>query len=245
MQWRHRAQRWDQLGATQIGKVIDAVLGECGEPAGAVAVDLGCGSGQVTLPLGRRCAHVLAVDINPHAIAMLVSRAEHERVANIQAVSAPVETVELPAASVDLVVSNYALHHLRDADKRQLIERCYRWLRPGGRLVIGDMMFGRGRDRTDREIIREKVAGLARRGPGGWWRIFKNGWRFLLRFQERPLTPDAWESIVRATGFTNLKTLRVVSEACVVAATKPSASPRGPGIAARRPRQPDELKLRS
>ena len=220
--WRRRAESWDREGSTQLSKVVDAVLAECGETSGAVAVDLGCGSGQVTVPLARRCSHILAVDIDPHAIEILTARTEREGITNIQALANPVETLELGPESVDLVVSNYALHHLRDADKRQLISRSFGWLRPGGRLVIGDMMFGRGSDPADRQIIWDKVRELAGRGPGGWWRIVKNAGRFMFRFQEKPLMPAAWESIVREAGFVNVKTSRVVAEACVISATKPS-----------------------
>jgi ubiquinone/menaquinone biosynthesis C-methylase UbiE len=220
--WRRRAESWDREGSTQLSKVVDAVLAECGETSGAVAVDLGCGSGQVTVPLARRCSHILAVDIDTRAIEILTARTARERITNIQAVANPVETLELGPESVDLVVSNYALHHLRDADKRQLIGKSFGWLRPGGRLVIGDMMFGRGSDPSDREIIRQKLRELAGRGPGGWWRIVKNGCRFMFRFQEKPLMPAAWESIVREAGFVNVKTSRVVAEACVISATKPS-----------------------
>jgi ubiquinone/menaquinone biosynthesis C-methylase UbiE len=201
-------------------RVVRALLAKCGETSDTVAVDLGCGSGQVTVPLARSCRHVVAIDIDTHAIELLSARATREAVTNIQAVVHPAETLDLGSESVDLVVSNYALHHLRDADKRMLIERSFRWLRPGGRLVIGDMMFGRGADPADREIIWEKVRELIRRGPGGWWRIVKNGSRFLLRLQEKPLRPGAWESIIREAGFTNVRTSRVVAEACVISATK-------------------------
>jgi SAM-dependent methyltransferase len=220
--WRRRAESWDREGSTQLGNVVDAVLAECGETSGAVAVDLGCGSGQVTVPLARSCSHILAVDIDTRAIEILTARTAREGITNIQAVANPVETLELGPESVDLVVSNYALHHLRDADKRQLISRSFGWLRPGGRLVIGDMMFGRGSDPADRQIIWDKLRELAGRGPGGWWRIVKNGCRFMFRFQEKPLMPAAWESIVREAGFVNVRTSRVVAEACVISATKPS-----------------------
>lgn len=224
--WRGRAETWDREGSAGLGTVVDAVVARAGKTAGAVAVDLGCGSGQVTFPLARSCSHVLAVDIDTNAIEMLVARAGREGVDNIQAVAQPVETLDLEPESVDLIVSNYALHHLRDADKQSLIERTLVWLRPGGRLVIGDMMFGRGTNRADREIIRQKVRALVRRGLGGWWRIVKNAWRFLLRFQEKPLRPDAWETIVREAGFANVRTSRVVGEACVISARKlPGASP--------------------
>lgn len=53
------------------------------------------------------------------------------------------------------------LSRLPDADKRALTARAARWLCPGGRLVIADMMFGRGGSRRDRAILRQKVAALA------------------------------------------------------------------------------------
>src|SRR5207244_2896459 len=67
----------------------------------------------------------------------------------------------------DLVVSNYALHHLTDDDKVALVARASRWLRPGGRLVVADMMFGRGASERDRAIIRHKPGGLGRPATGG------------------------------------------------------------------------------
>jgi SAM-dependent methyltransferase len=218
--WRHRAERWDQEGSSQLSKVVDLVVASCADLEGAVAVDLGCGTGQVSFPLASSCSHVLAVDIDEQAIAILAARAGKEGVANVQPLAHPIETLDLDPGSVDLVVSNYALHHLRDADKRQVVERSFAWLRPGGRLVIGDMMFGRGVDPADRQIIRQKIRDLGRRGPGGWWRIAKNSYRFVFRFQEKPLVPGAWEAIVRDAGFVELRTARVVAEACVISATK-------------------------
>ncbi len=198
-----------------------AVVATCGYMPDGVAVDLGCGSGQVTLPLARGYAHVLGIDISADAIELLAQHAGAEGITNLQAVAHPLETLDLPAGSIDLVVSNYALHHLRDADKRRLIERTYAWLRPGGRLVIGDIMLGRGLDPVDREIIATKLQALARRGPSGWWRIVKNCVRFVLRIQEKPLTQSKWESILREAGFVSVAANRVVAEACVISATKP------------------------
>ena len=59
--------------------------------------------------------------------------------------------------------------------------RGQQWLRPGGRLIVADMMFGRGGTSEDRAIIRSKVCALARKGIGGWWRIAKNSYRYLVR----------------------------------------------------------------
>jgi SAM-dependent methyltransferase len=229
MLWGRRAQRWERHGAAGLTKVVRTLLAKCGETSDAVAIDLGCGSGQVTFPLARRCRHVVAVDVDSHAIEMLRGRATREGVTNVQAVVQPIETLDLDPGSVDLVVSNYALHHLRDVDKRALVERSFDWLRPGGRVVIGDMMFGRGADRTDRQIIWGKVRVLIRRGPAGWWRVVKNAARFTFRIQDKPLKPAEWEAIVRRAGFSDVEIARVVAEGCVISAVKPADEAVGNG----------------
>lgn len=220
--WRARAQRWNEQGSLRLREVIDAVLARSPVHPDAVVLDLGCGSGQLTLPLARDAARVLAVDVSAEATQMLEERAGREGISNIKTLARPIEKLEFEPESFDLVVSNYALHHLRDIDKQAALAKAYRWLHPGGRLVVGDMMFGRGVNRRDREIIRSKVKALAARGPAGWWRIVKNGVRFALRFQEKPLSASAWENMAAKAGFTDMTITPVVAEASVMSAIKPA-----------------------
>jgi SAM-dependent methyltransferase len=221
--WSRRADSWETAGSTGLTEVVAAVLRECRAslPAGAVAVDLGAGSGQVTIPLASSCSRILAIDVCGPLLGRLATKAVAQGIGNIQSLTHPIETLDLPPASLDLVVSNYALHHLRDVDKQRLLERSYRWLRPGGRLVIGDMMFGRGGAAEDRAVIASKAGAFLRRGPGGWWRLLKNAAQFGLRVWEKPLPPDRWEALVRRAGFQDVVVGRVVSEACVLTATRP------------------------
>lgn len=222
LMWGRRMATWDDHGSAGLGPVVAAVLATCGRRPGVTAVDLGCGSGQVTIPLARRCDRVVGVDVSPAAIELLTEKTRMEGVANVDGLAQPVETLQLAPGTVDLIVSNYALHHLRDADKHALLRRARTWLRPGGRLVIGDMMFGRGAQPADRPIIARKVRSLAARGPAGWWRIAKNAVRFGLRLGEKPWPAERWEAAVAGSGFDEVSTARIVSEACVLSATKPS-----------------------
>lgn len=48
---------------------------------------------------------------------------------------------EAPDASYDAVVTSLALHHLSDVWKAVALQRIFRWLRPGGRLVLIDVVF--------------------------------------------------------------------------------------------------------
>lgn len=227
--WGRRADTWDDEGSAGLTKVVSAVVDTCRPADDAVAVDLGCGSGQVTIPLAARVRRVLAIDLSRPLIARLTTKLRAAGVGNVTPVTRPIESLDLAPGSVDLVVSNYALHHLRDADKARLMRRSYQWLRPGGRLVIGDMMFGRGANPQDRQIIAVKARSLLGRGPAGWWRLAKNAWRFSLRLGEKPLPASRWESLARAAGFSGVGTRRVVAEACVLTATKPDGAAPGPG----------------
>ena len=219
--WSGRVASWHQHGSVGLVAVTAAVLQAAEAAPGQVAADLGCGTGQLSLPLARAGAEVIAVDVSPAMIRQLESEARRGGVPSLTGVALPIEDLALPAASIDLVVSNYALHHLRDADKGRVVTAAYGWLRPGGRLIIADMMFGRGTTSRDREIIRSKVVTLARKGPGGWWRIAKNCVRYLARVQERPVSMDTWTAILARSGFTEVTARAIVAEAGLVTGRRP------------------------
>jgi SAM-dependent methyltransferase len=221
--WGNRASSWDHGASHNPGlvKVVERVLTEADPSPECSAVDLGCGSGQVTLALAKRCRSVLGVDVSKEMIDLLLENARKEGLSNVNGRAVPIEHLGLPEGSVDLVVSNYAMHHLRDRDKQAAVSSAAKWLRPGGKLVVGDMMFGRGGDARDREIIESKLALLVRKGPGGWWRIIKNGGRYLARLQERPVSMAAWAAMFRRAGLISVEELPVVNEAAVVRGTKP------------------------
>src|SRR5260370_24147002 len=83
----------------------------------------------------------------------LRAEARRQGLSTLDAIALPVEKLDLPPASADLIVSSYALHHLRDPDKARLVAAALTWLRPGGRLLIADIMLGRGGSSRDREIL--------------------------------------------------------------------------------------------
>lgn len=186
-------------------------------------LDLGCGTGQISLPLAAQGADVVGIDVSPAMAERLRSEAALRGLSSVTVVARPIEELAFQPGTFDLIVSSYALHHLRDPDKARLVRACYHWLRPGGRLVIADMMLGRGASARDREIIRAKLGTLARRGPGGWWRIAKNAVRYLARVQERPISMSAWTRLCETAGFTSVTTFAIVAEAGLVTARRRAA----------------------
>ncbi len=220
--WTRNARSWDHGAGNNPGlvKVVERVIEEAAPGAGQRVVDLGCGSGQLALRIAPMVGSVLAIDVSSAMIGLLEEHARAAGLSNVEGRAVPIEQLVIGEGSVDLVVSNYALHHLRDPDKAAAVRHAAGWLAPGGRLVVGDMMFGRGGDARDREIISSKVLLMLRKGPAGWWRIAKNGARFLFRFQERPIAMHAWTAMFQAAGLIDVVGIPVVNEAAVVRGTK-------------------------
>ena len=222
--WDRRVEKWHShvTSADAFGTVLDRLIRLSSPKPADACVDLGAGTGFVATALAPLVSSVLAVDVSTAMAASLAERAAEDGLHNVSAKVSDLREFRLPSASVDLVVSNYALHHLSHRDKRVLVARAARWLRPGGRLVIADMMFGRGASQRDRDILHQKVTALAAKGPGGWWRIAKNLTRYGLGVgQEHPASPEFWQSALREAGLAEVVFQQVVAEAGIVRGLRP------------------------
>jgi len=95
---------------------------------GARVVDLGCGAGiPATRELAGHGLRVLGVDFS----AVQIRRA-HQLVTAARFVQADMTAFSLRPASVDAVVSFYALIHVPLADQQALLPRVRAWIRTGG-----------------------------------------------------------------------------------------------------------------
>jgi ubiquinone/menaquinone biosynthesis C-methylase UbiE len=207
--WRNRVRPWhDHVTSSPTHHQIrETVLREADPQPGDRVVDLGAGTGFLTLPFAPHVAKVLCIDIAQPMLDALWSQAAKQGDDNVEPVCADLASLDLPAESVDLVVSNFALHHLTNAEKKVLVQRARRWLRPGGRIIIADTMFGRGRAKQDRAIIWSQIRRRAAKGLGGLWRIIKNGVRFGIfhRGRELPAPPQFWIWALQQAGFCEVR----------------------------------------
>jgi ubiquinone/menaquinone biosynthesis C-methylase UbiE len=207
---------------TGLVKVAAAVLQAAGDRSGNRVIDLGCGAGLVSIPLAERGAQVLAVDGNEVQVSRLNRTARERRLPGLEVVLMRIDNLSLPVSSADLIVSTYALHRLRDVDKQRAVAAAFRSLKPGGTFIVADMMFGRGMTSRDRAIIKSKVRTLAKRGIGGYWRIAKNGWRYLVRMREHPSSISAWTAMFARAGFIGITASSIVNEAGLVSGRRAS-----------------------
>jgi len=165
-------------------------------------VDVGAGTGLLALGIAPTVREVHAVDISPAMTSYLGRQAAQLGLDNVEPVTATAIDLPLPDASATVVVSNYVYHHLSDSDKQDGIAEAFRVLRPGGRIVIGDMMFRPALgDERSRRIIWTKVVSLLRRGPAGFVRLVKNLFRYVTGSWEQPADPDWWRGALEQAGF--------------------------------------------
>lgn len=104
-------------------------------PAGGRVLELGCGSGDLTLGLAARVAALDAAD--PSAAMLEVARARAPQPANVAWIARSAEAFE-PRARYGLVVAAESLHWM---EWSVVLPRIARWLDPGGSLAIVERRF--------------------------------------------------------------------------------------------------------
>lgn len=111
--------------------------------AGKTVLDIGCGSGGITLHLAGKhgAAHVTGFDVEAPVIARAKQRAESEGLsARVDFVQAPPGRLPFADASFDIVFSKDALLHVPDKDA--LFADIFRLLKPGGTFAASDWLIG-------------------------------------------------------------------------------------------------------
>ena len=127
--------------ARSLGAITEAIehrllLDMIGVPAGTRFLDVGCGDGGLACAAAMQGAEVTGVDPDP---AMLAAARKRASKANLAAtfVEGRVEQLPFPDASFDVVASVTVLCFVADA--AGAVREMARVLRPGGRLVLGEL----------------------------------------------------------------------------------------------------------
>ncbi|MEN3236528.1 class I SAM-dependent methyltransferase [Methylobacterium ajmalii] len=125
---RHKARHYAGL-ADEIAALVPH--------PGAVVLDHGCGEALFADRIAEACGRLLLCDASPRRRDALARRfAGSPRIA----VLAPEDVAALPAASLDLVVANSLAQYLTDAELAACLRDWRRALKPGGRLVLADVI---------------------------------------------------------------------------------------------------------
>lgn len=201
----------ERLSRGRIGRIHDRIADRVAAP-GRRVLDVGCGTGGVSLACAARGADVVAIDASAGML----------EVARRKAAEAPtagsVEFVELgaleiedrfPEESFDAVVSCLAMSELSPEERRHVLATARARLRPGGLLVIADEVVPRTRwGRVRRAVARLPVA----------------AWTYLSTQQTTRPLPDL-AAAVAAAGFADVEEERLEHDDFAVVTARRRGAP--------------------
>jgi len=166
---------YSQMEASEIPEAaLLASLG-CGNPtalatlvAGETVLDLGSGGGIDVLLSARRVSPggwAFGLDMTDEMLALAEKNKAEAGAKNATFLKGHIESIPLPDASVDVVISNCVIN--LSVDKDAVLREAFRVLRPGGRLAVSDVVVEGDLPaavRADMEAYVGCVAGALERG---------------------------------------------------------------------------------
>jgi SAM-dependent methyltransferase len=146
-------------------EAVLASLG-CGNPTaladlhpGDVVLDLGSGGGIDVLLSARRVGptgKAYGLDMTDEMLALARENQRRAGAANVEFLKGEIESIPLPNASVDVVISNCVINLSTDKDK--VLAEAFRVLRPGGRFAVSDVVFQGDMTLVPEDLLRDVEA---------------------------------------------------------------------------------------
>ena len=133
------AAEYDDDATPEYRACADLVVDHAAPTPEDTVLDLGTGTGAIALALAPQAGRVVGRDISEGMLEQARTKASEQGLDNVEFGVGRFREPNVDGIDVDIVVSNFAMHHLSDEEKREAIG-VIAGLNPR-RFVLGDVMF--------------------------------------------------------------------------------------------------------
>lgn len=119
--------------------LLDVIVDGFDLDGGGRLLDLGCGTGELAVPLAAHVADVVALDVSAEMIAEARTRAERAGVTNVRCRQMAAEAITPDLGRFRLVTAGSAFHWM---DRDLVLRRCREVIEPGGGIAIVGFVGG-------------------------------------------------------------------------------------------------------
>ncbi|TSA45267.1 class I SAM-dependent methyltransferase [bacterium] len=149
-------------------------------------LDIGCGTGQIVIPLSRYFGEVVAVDLDRGMLREGRRQAKLKKIRNIVWINAAAEGLSPKLGKFDLIAIGSAFHWM---DRKKVLEFAHCILNPGGVLAI----VGGNSWWEDKELWKKKIFEVIKKYLGPKRRAGKKGYF--------AAPEDSFEKLIKKAGF--------------------------------------------